>query len=102
MDTPSTAHTLPADSPGGSPHLFGHVVRALNVAYYEWYPGRDEIFISAALADMFGRDPGTWTRRQFNENVHPDDLPAFRAAMIALFKSRADRATFERPDRSLR
>ena len=53
--------------------MFDRVIRALDVAYYEWTVGREDIRVSLALADMFGFDPDTWTVKRQTELMHPDD-----------------------------
>jgi two-component system, NtrC family, sensor kinase len=78
---------IPAD-------VFERVIRALDVAYFEWNAGSDAMRVSAALADMFGLDPNTWSSRRHLELMHPADVHAYRAAMIAYFKSGKDRTQF--------
>ena len=60
--TPTAQAQRPArDSDGVPADRFELVTRALNVAYYEWLPGSDELRFSPALLDLFGvrvRSPG--------------------------------------------
>ena len=74
--------------------MFDRVIRALDVAYYEWTVGREDIRVSLALADMFGFDPDTWTVKRQTELMHPDDRSDFRAALATGFKSGAERVEF--------
>ena len=74
--------------------MFDRVIRALDVAYYEWTVGGAQICVSPALADMFGFDPDTWTVKRQTELIHPDDRPGFRAALATGFKSGAERVEF--------
>ena len=55
--------------------MFDRVIRALDVAYYEWTVGSEKIHVSPALADMFGFGPDTWTVERQTELLHPDDRP---------------------------
>jgi two-component system, NtrC family, sensor kinase len=76
------------------PDMFERVVRALNVAYFEWTAGSDEVRVSAALADMFGFAPNTWSTRRQLALMHPADVHDYRAALIAWLRSAKDRAQF--------
>ena len=90
MDTTSivpNSDDVPSD-------MFERVIRALNVAYFEWSDGNDKVRVSAALAELFGLDPGTFTVQRQLEQMHPDDVPGYRATMKAYLKSGADRAEF--------
>ena len=83
------------DEPGeAADNMFELVTRALNVAYYEWVPGRDALRFSPALFALFGYEPGAWTPQRSLESIHQDDRAAHRAARIAYLKSAADRAEF--------
>ncbi len=78
---------IPAD-------VFERVIRALNVAYFEWTAGSDDVRVSAALADMFGFAPERWSTRRHLELMHPADVHDYRAALIAYLRSAKDRAQF--------
>jgi two-component system NtrC family sensor kinase len=78
---------IPAD-------MFERVIRALNVAYFEWTAGSDDVRVSAALADMFGFAPNTWSTRRQLELMHPADVHDYRAALIAYLRSAKDRTQF--------
>jgi two-component system, NtrC family, sensor kinase len=85
---------LGPDTNAFPPDTFERVIRALNVAYYEWTPGSEEIRVSSALAAMFGFDQRSWTLRRQLALIHPDDLPHYVAAMTACFKGGTDWAEF--------
>src|SRR3954452_15360773 len=90
MDTTSivpNSNDIPSD-------MFERVIRALNVAYFEWSDGNDKVRVSPALAELFGIDPDTFTVQRQLEQMHPDDLPSYRAAMKMYLKSGEDRAEF--------
>jgi PAS domain S-box-containing protein len=71
--------------------IFALVTRALNVFYYEWLPATDELRASPALLDLLGYDPKAHTTRRVPELMHPDDIPAYRAAIMAFLKSDRER-----------
>ena len=81
----------PPDIAVVTPDTFARVIRALDAAYYEWTPGSEKISVSAALADMFGLDSGTWTAQRHLDLMHPDDVSGFHATLVAALKSSADR-----------
>jgi GAF domain-containing protein len=74
--------------------MFERVIRALNVAYWDWTAGDDQIRVSTALAEMMDFDPGNWSVERLYEWIHPDDRAGFRAALVGYLKSDADRAEF--------
>ena len=80
-----------SDAPGNVSEL---VIRALNVAYYEWLPARDELYVSPALLEMFGYEsgPGPWQLDW--DALHPDDQMAHSAAWTAYLEGDADGAEF--------
>lgn len=39
----------PGNAIDGSPEMFGRVVRALDVAYWEWIPGTSAVHVSTRL-----------------------------------------------------
>jgi PAS domain S-box-containing protein len=96
MTTIPKAHARrPAPDGDGVPgDMFGSVIRAADVAYYEWLPSSDDLHLSPALLDLFGYDPGTWTRKHSWEAIHKDDRASYRAARIAYLRGGADRAAF--------
>ena len=62
MDTTSivpNSDDVPSD-------MFERVIRALNVAYFEWSDGNDKVRVSAALADLFGLRSGHLHRSSAN------------------------------------
>jgi PAS domain S-box-containing protein len=76
--------SIPADT-------FERVIRAVNVAYYEWDLATDEMRASPALIDLYGHDPESFGRQRHRQLMHRDDPSAYRAATLAAFKSGADR-----------
>ena len=83
-----TSEALPAD-------LLERVVQAENVAWYEWTMGVEKIRVSAAYAALFDLDPDSVTTQTTFAFLHPDDLEAFRASHVALFKSRDSQLAIE-------
>jgi PAS domain S-box-containing protein len=94
MATTSEFQARPAQRSDAAGHMFELVTRALNVAYYEWLPGRDELHFSPALLELFGYEPGTWTQQRSWDAIHRDDQPGYRDARIAYLKGDAERAEF--------
>ena len=92
--TKAQARRPAPDGDGVVGNMFELVARAVNVAYYEWLPGSDQLHFSPALLDLFGYEPGIWTRRRSWEAIHKDDQAGYRAARTAYLKGDADRAEF--------
>ena len=84
----------PARRDDAAGDVFEHVTHAINVAYYQWVRGHDELYVSSALSDLFGYEPGTWTLQRSWDAIHPDDRPGHRTARIAHLKGQLDRAEF--------
>ena len=65
------------------------------MAYYEWFPERDELRFSPTWFDMFAYPPGPWTPQRAVELIHPRRTgPAIGRRGIAYFKGAANRAEF--------
>jgi PAS domain S-box-containing protein len=94
MDTIATSDAEDPAQRDAVGNRFELVTRALNVAYYEWIPGRDALHVSPVLAELLGGASGSWTQQRAGEAIHSDDRPGFRAARIAYLKGNADRAEF--------
>jgi PAS domain-containing protein len=68
---------------GGFPaSMFEDVVRAANVAYYEWQPTTGALRFNRALLNLLGYDPNAWTQSTAWDSIHPDDRPGYRSARI--------------------
>jgi GAF domain-containing protein len=66
---------------------FQRVVNALNVSYWEWTPGSDEIHASENVAEWMEFTPGNWSIDRLFDWVHPDDRAVYRAWLVAFLKS---------------
>jgi two-component system, NtrC family, sensor kinase len=92
--TPKSQAQRPVRHEESPDNTFELVSRALNVAYYEWFPERDELRFSPTWFDMFAYPPGPWTPQRAVELIHAEDRSGYRAARIAYFKGAANRAEF--------
>ena len=82
--------------------IFDRVIRALNVACYEWTVGSEKIQVSAALAEMFGFDPDTWTVKRQTELIHPDDRPGIQRGSDSRLQERRGAGGVHLPDAPIR
>jgi PAS domain S-box-containing protein len=87
-----TARRAPPATGGIQAGRIDLVMRAVNEGIYDWDIARGTIFYSEGVRRATGmtardiRTPGDWRNR-----IHPDDLPAYDAALIAHFKGRTER-----------
>jgi PAS domain S-box-containing protein len=71
-------------------------MQAINEAVYEWDIATGEMYYSARLYDLVALTPNELsTRQQWVDRVHPDDLPHYRAAVVAHFKGETERLEVE-------
>jgi PAS domain S-box-containing protein len=75
-----------------SEERYSLAMNAINEGVYDWDVARDEIFYSPNVREVLGfteeqmRTPGDWI-----ECIHPEDLPAYRAAWAAHFRGETPR-----------
>ena len=60
---------------------------SINHCVYDWEILKDKIYYSPRLRAVFGmRDDQMLTPEESTSRLHPDDLPAYRAALVAHLK----------------
>jgi PAS domain S-box-containing protein len=75
-----------------SEERYSLAMSAINEGVYDWDVARDEIFYSPNVREVMGfteeelRTPKDWIQR-----IHPEDLPAYRAAWAAHFRGETRR-----------
>ena len=74
-----------------SEERYALAMSAINEGVYDWDVARDEIFYSPNVREVLGfseemRTPSDWIQR-----IHPEDLPAYRAATAAHFRGETRR-----------
>jgi len=79
-----------------SEQRYATAMQAINEAVYEWDVASGEMYYSPRLYDLVAltREELS-TRQQWVDRVHPDDLPHYRAAVIAHFKGETERLQVE-------
>jgi PAS domain S-box-containing protein len=71
-------------------------MQAINEAVYEWDIATGEMYYSSRLYDLIALTPQELsTRQQWLDRVHPDDMPHYRAAIIAHLKGETERLEVE-------
>jgi signal transduction histidine kinase/ActR/RegA family two-component response regulator/HPt (histidine-containing phosphotransfer) domain-containing protein len=71
-------------------------LESINHGVYDWDIPSNTIYYSPRLRASFGmRDEQTLTPEESTSRVHPDDLPAYRAALIAHLKGDTPRFVIE-------
>ena len=79
-----------------SEQRYATAMQAINEAVYEWDIATGEMYYSARLYDLVALTPNELsTRQQWVDRVHPDDLPHYRAAVVAHFKGETERLEVE-------
>ncbi len=67
-------------------------MKAINEAVYEWDVATGEMYYSPRLHDLLGlKAEELQTATDWTARIHPDDLPAYNRAYIALLKGVTDR-----------
>ena len=75
-----------------SEERYALAMQAINEAVYEWDIDTGEMYYSPRLHEALGLTPDQLrSRNDWVNRVHPEDLPAYRAALIAHFKGISDR-----------
>jgi PAS domain S-box-containing protein len=68
------------------------VMGAINESVYDWDIANDRIFFSGSMYRALGLPPEVLTTsKDWWDRIHPEDLPRYRAALIACFKGDAER-----------
>jgi PAS domain S-box-containing protein len=79
-----------------SEQRYATAMQAINEAVYEWDIATGEMYYSPRLYDLVALTSDELsTRQQWVDRVHPDDLPHYRAAIVAHFKGETDRLEVE-------
>jgi PAS domain S-box-containing protein len=78
-----------------SEERYALATRAATEGIYEWNVESGALFLSDRAREVFGLPPGELRNTNWNERVHPDDMPAYRAALIEHFKGRTDQLECE-------
>ena len=81
--------------PGRIEERYALAMQSINYAVYDADLEGGEVYFSQALRDMLGMKPGdpAYTTGNITEAIHPDDLPAYREAIVTHF--RGDTPRFE-------
>jgi PAS domain-containing protein len=64
----------------------GLVTQAVAEGIYEWEIDSNALWVSARLIEIFGFHGRDLTAGDWNELVHPEDFPRYRAALSDCFK----------------
>ena len=79
-----------------SEQRYSTAMEAINEAVYEWDIATGEMYYSPRLHDLIALTPQELsTRQQWLDRVHPDDLPHYRTALVALLKGETERLQVE-------
>ena len=79
-----------------SEQRYATAMQAINEAVYEWDIATGEMYYSSRLYDLVALTPQELsTRQQWLDRVHPDDMPHYRAAIVAHLKGEAERLEVE-------
>jgi PAS domain S-box-containing protein len=79
-----------------SEQRYATAMQAINEAVYEWDIATSEMYYSPRLYDLIALTPKDLsTRQQWLDRVHPDDMPHYRAAIIAHLKGETERLLVE-------
>jgi PAS domain S-box-containing protein len=79
-----------------SEQRYATAMQAINEAVYEWDIATGDMYYSPRLYDLVALTPEELsTRRQWVDRVHPEDMPHYRAAIIAHFKGETERLEVE-------
>jgi PAS domain S-box-containing protein len=65
---------------------YGLVTQAVAEGIYEWEIDSNALWVSARLIEIFGFHGRDLTAGDWNELVHPEDFPRYRAALSDCFK----------------
>ena len=79
------------DAPASSAERFALIAEAVTEGIYDWNIANDTLHLSMRLYAILGFAPGSLSAADWNEHVHPEDLPAYRSAVISHFKGKTER-----------
>ena len=74
---------------------YGLVTQAVAEGIYEWEIETNALWVSARLIEIFGFQGRDLTAGDWNELVHPEDFPRYRAALRDCFRGIAPRLDCE-------
>ena len=74
-----------------SAERYALVAEAITEGVYDWNIANDTLHLSMRLYTILGLSPNSLRAGDWNEHVHPDDFPAYRAALIRHFKADTER-----------
>ena len=74
---------------------YGLVIQAVAEGIYEWDIERNSFWPSARLIEIFGFHGRDLTAGDWNELVHPEDFPRYRAALRDCFRGKTARLDCE-------
>ena len=79
-----------------SEQRYATAMQAINEAVYEWDIATGEMYYSPRLYDLIALTPQELsTRQQWLDRVHPDDMPHYRAMIVAHLKGETERLQVE-------
>jgi PAS domain S-box-containing protein len=79
-----------------SEQRYATAMEAINEAVYEWDIATGKMYYSPRLYDLIALTPQELsTRQQWLDRVHPDDMPHYRAAIVAHLKGETERLEVE-------
>jgi PAS domain S-box-containing protein len=75
-----------------SEQRYALAMQAINEAVYDWNIETGDIYYSPRVRDAVGLTPGQLrSRADWLDRIHPDDLPAYKAAFAEHLKGKTDR-----------
>jgi PAS domain S-box-containing protein len=84
------------DALRNSEQRYAAAMQAINEAVYEWDVATGDMYYSSRLYDLIALTPDELsTRQQWVDRIHPDDMPHYRAAIVAHFKGETERFEVE-------
>jgi PAS domain S-box-containing protein len=79
-----------------SEQRYATAMQAINEAVYEWDVATGDVYYSPRLYDLIALTPHELsTRQQWLDRIHPDDMPHYRAALVALLRGETERLEVE-------
>ncbi len=83
--------TRAGDEARESAERYALVAEAITEGIYDWNMASDTLHLSVRLYAILGLAPGLLRAGDWNEHIHPDDFPAYRAALSRHFKGETER-----------
>lgn len=71
------------------------VSEAMSEGVYDWDIGSNALEVSGRLSAITGLNPADLTTEDWNQRIHPDDLAAYREAIVSHFRGETDRLLCE-------